>query len=159
MCNECTWTVVVQSTANPNNDVGVMLEIENGNGPILDVSPAGTQWDAAITFGYRGTVVGGTPTAGVPHILNFCYDAATPGSGTGTIKLYVDGTLAATSTYTGLLITSNSIPEMFSYNGGGNFGFAGYMAMCAMQAGYTASGAQLIAQNRWVGNKYGITVP
>ncbi len=160
MASAFTLSMVVQSTASPNTDYGVLFEIENGNGPILDVSSAGTAYDVATSFGGRGTLTGGVLTTSVPHILNLTYNAPTPGSGNGTLTLYVDGTSVATGTTPASdLPASNSIPLLYSYNSGGTYGFQGYIATVAIQCAYCAAGAQLIAQNRYLGAKYGITVP
>jgi hypothetical protein len=156
---QCTITAVVQSTASPNYGYGAIFEVSEGNGPVLGMNSGGTNYDAAMSFGSRGTVDGGTPTVGAPTLVTMTYNSASSSATTGTITLQVNGTTVSTGTYSSGLVTSNNDARLYSYDGGGTFGYKGYLATIAIQAAYCASGAQLIAQNRYMGNKYGITVP
>ena len=162
---QSTTTIVVQSTTTAQLAYAVLYSLHNASGFIFDVSPSGAAFDWSMSLSDRGTLTGGNPNVlATPHILVGTYDWSTPGpanaSGTGTRKFYIDGTLIGTATSSNsALVTGSQPPTMWSYNATGTYGWCGYIGAFAIQVGYVATLAELLAVNfAYMGAKYSIPV-
>ena len=162
---QSTTTIVVQSTSTAQTAYGVLYELHNLSGFIIDVSPSGTAFDFAMSSAERGTLTGGNPNVlNTPHIIVITYDWSVPGpattAGTGTRKFYIDGVLIGTATSSNSLLTpGNEPPTMWSYDATGTYGWTGYIGALAIQVGHVATLSELLAVNfAYMGAKYTISV-